>query len=88
MDQKPDFKENRGVICSDCQNALSVRIQALPIMPYQRRVVALLVQGKCNKEIAEAMGVTVRSVKNALTKTYRNLGVGSRLELLVRLMMR
>jgi DNA-binding NarL/FixJ family response regulator len=43
----------------------------------------LLVQGKSNREIAEAMGLSENTVKVHLAAIYRVLGVSSRAEALL-----
>jgi DNA-binding NarL/FixJ family response regulator len=43
----------------------------------------LLVQGKSNREIAEAMGLSENTVKVHLVSIFRALGVSSRVEALL-----
>jgi len=45
------------------------------------RIVALIVQGYKNKEIASQLGTTEQVIKNYLRKIYDKLGVSDRLEL-------
>ncbi|MEA2143689.1 MAG: hypothetical protein QOI64_2119 [Solirubrobacteraceae bacterium] len=47
----------------------------------ERRVVALAVEGRTNREIGEALYVTPKTVEVHLTNAYRKLGVRSRREL-------
>src|SRR5207344_912263 len=47
----------------------------------ERRVAALVVEGRSNKEVASELFVTVRTVETHLTKIYAKLGVRSRTEL-------
>jgi DNA-binding CsgD family transcriptional regulator/tetratricopeptide (TPR) repeat protein len=47
----------------------------------ERRVAELAAQGRSNREISDALFVTVRTVEMHLTNTYRKLGVQSRTEL-------
>jgi DNA-binding CsgD family transcriptional regulator len=47
----------------------------------ERRVAALAASGLSNKEIAEALFVTVRTVESHLSNTYRKLGVQVRTDL-------
>lgn len=47
----------------------------------QRRVAVLAAQGLTNREIAEALFVTVRAVESHLSNAYRKLGVRTRAEL-------
>ena len=50
------------------------------LTPRQQEVLALLVQGKSNREIAEAMGLSENTVKVHLAAIFRVLGVSSRTE--------
>ena len=50
------------------------------LTPRQHEVLELLVQGKSNREIAEAMGLSENTVKVHLAAIYRVLGVSSRVE--------
>ncbi len=52
----------------------------------ERDIAELILTGAANKTIADRLGITEQSVKNRLTALYRKFGVGSRLELVVRLM--
>jgi DNA-binding CsgD family transcriptional regulator len=45
-------------------------------------VMAVLVRGKCDKEIAAALGISVRTVRFHLSSIFRKKRVTSRLELL------
>ena len=47
----------------------------------ERRVAALAAEGRTNKEIAQALYVTLKTVELHLTNTYRKLGIRSRHEL-------
>lgn len=47
----------------------------------ERRAASLAARGLSNKDIAEELGVTVRTVELRLTKSYRKLGIGGRSQL-------
>jgi DNA-binding CsgD family transcriptional regulator len=47
----------------------------------ERRIAALVAEGKTNREVAAALVVTERTVESALTQVYRKLEVRSRTEL-------
>jgi DNA-binding NarL/FixJ family response regulator len=47
----------------------------------QRAVAYLIGRGACNKEIAERLNITERTVKAHLTEAFRNAGVSDRLQL-------
>ncbi|MGE7385242.1 AAA family ATPase [Streptomyces sp. NPDC004126] len=51
----------------------------------ERKVAALAVQGRSNREISRTLFITMSTVEQHLTKTYRKLGVSSRLGLPVEL---
>jgi DNA-binding NarL/FixJ family response regulator len=50
------------------------------LSPRQHEVLALLVQGKSNQQIAEAMSVSEHTVKMHMAGIFRALGVASRVE--------
>lgn len=47
----------------------------------ERRIAALVAQGRKNREIAQAMFISVATVEAHLTRIYRKLGIRSRAEL-------
>jgi len=47
----------------------------------ERRVAELVAEGRSNKDVAEALVVTVRAVEANLTRVYEKLGIRSRTEL-------
>jgi DNA-binding CsgD family transcriptional regulator len=51
----------------------------------EKQVVALLLEGKSNKLIALALGISDRTVEFHLKNVYAKLGVSTRVELIVRL---
>ena len=51
------------------------------LTPKELRIVALIVQGYKNKEIANSLGTTEQVVKNYLRNVYDKIGVSDRLEL-------
>ena len=51
----------------------------------ERRVAALVAEGRTNREVAAALFVTEHTVEGALTRAYRKLGIRSRAELAARL---
>jgi DNA-binding NarL/FixJ family response regulator len=52
------------------------------LTPREEEVLRLLTLGQCNKEIAAAMRITLRTVKYHMTNLLLKFGVTSRLELL------
>ncbi len=56
-----------------------------PFSARELEVIALLLQGKSNKEMALGLGVTHRTVESHLSSIYAKLGVSSRTEAVIRL---
>jgi len=57
------------------------RLLGLPLTIRERDLVAGLLKGQSNKELAVNLGIGEQSVKNALSAIYAKLGVQSRTEL-------
>jgi DNA-binding NarL/FixJ family response regulator len=51
------------------------------LTPSERRVADLAAEGQTNRDIAQALFVTPKTVEVHLSNTYRKLGTGSRREL-------
>ncbi|MEO8738441.1 MAG: response regulator transcription factor [Casimicrobiaceae bacterium] len=51
---------------------------ASALAPQERRILALVVEGKTNKEIARALGLSDKTVKNYLSNAFQKLNVGRR----------
>ena len=54
------------------------------LTPTERRVAELVAEGRSNREVAQELFVTVRTVESNLTRVYAKLGVRSRAELAAR----
>jgi DNA-binding NarL/FixJ family response regulator len=59
---------------------------AVPQLTRRQRELLLLAQGHDNRKIAQATGLSVKTIENHLTRLYRSLGVYSRSEALSYLM--
>jgi DNA-binding NarL/FixJ family response regulator len=53
------------------------------LTPRQQEVLALMVQGKSNRDIAQELGLSESTVKVHLAGIFRALGVSSRVEALL-----
>ncbi|RPI89948.1 MAG: DNA-binding response regulator, partial [Chloroflexi bacterium] len=51
----------------------------------EKHVIEFLIQGRSNKQIAHALGVSVRAVEFHLSNIYAKLGVSSRTEAALKL---
>jgi DNA-binding NarL/FixJ family response regulator len=66
---------------------IAVAVQAAPaerlstLSAAETSVLADLITGRSNQEIADARGTSVRTVVNQVSAVFRKLGVGSRAEL-------
>ncbi len=59
-------------------------VAALRLSPQQAKVVALILQGMRDKQIAAALGINIWTVRTHLTRIFARLGIGDRVELVVR----
>jgi DNA-binding NarL/FixJ family response regulator len=57
------------------------RLRSLPLSPRERQLVALLLKGRSNRELAAEAGQAEQTVKNLLSQIYAKLGVQGRSEL-------
>jgi DNA-binding CsgD family transcriptional regulator len=69
-----------------CEGAWSSTLEGLPprlinLSPRETVVARLASEGGSNREIAEALGVSLRTVESQLGSVYRKLGIGGRNEL-------
>lgn len=65
---------------SDSEDFVGARVRDR-LTPKELKIVALIVQGFKNKEIANLLGTTEQVVKNYLRNVYDKIGVSDRLEL-------
>jgi DNA-binding NarL/FixJ family response regulator len=68
--------------CEGAQTpALSAATVAVSLTSRQRDVARLAAQGIANRDIAERLGVSVRTIESHLEQAYRKLGARDRHEL-------
>jgi len=58
-----------------------VQIKGTRLTKREQEIVAALMRGCANKQIAQELGVSDQTVKNQLTTLFRKLGVAGRLDL-------
>ncbi|XSG77283.1 helix-turn-helix transcriptional regulator [Herpetosiphon llansteffanensis] len=58
----------------------------LQLTPKVRAVVMLLLEGKSNKEIANTLNITIKTVEQHLTLAYMNFAVDGRVQLVLELL--
>lgn len=63
---------------------MSGMADAFPLVPAERRVAHEICAGRSNDEIARHLGKAIGTVKNQVSSVYRKLGVGSRVQLMLR----
>ncbi len=56
-----------------------------PLTRREREIAALVATGASNKEIARELTISIKTVKNILTKVFAKTGTRSRTELAIRL---
>jgi RNA polymerase sigma factor (sigma-70 family) len=61
----------------DAQDAPDV---AERLTPRERQILSLVQQGRTNREIAQALGIEEKTVKNHINSLYSKLAISSRLE--------
>jgi len=81
-----DVAAGRDVLESGAAQRARDRIQSAnqaaagrhALTPQERRILALLVEGKTNREIGAALGLSEKTVKNYLSNAFQKLGVSRR----------
>jgi DNA-binding NarL/FixJ family response regulator len=71
-----------GSLIGAVHRVVDLRDDASGLSPREREVLVLLAEGRTNREIAEALSVTLATVKSHLVHLYAKLGAGSRREAL------
>jgi DNA-binding NarL/FixJ family response regulator len=61
-------------------HSVATNAPASMLTPRQRELLRLLTLDHSNREMAQELGISVKTVENHLTALYRVIGVGSRLE--------
>jgi DNA-binding NarL/FixJ family response regulator len=57
--------------------------ESLRLTPQQEKVVAMLLEGKRDKQIATSLGMSLPTVRTHLSRTFARLNVSERVELLL-----
>ena len=61
-------------------------VEGEPLSKQERRILEFVAQGKTNKEIAEAMSLSSKTVKNYLSRVFQKLQVTRRSEAVARML--
>jgi DNA-binding NarL/FixJ family response regulator len=67
-----------GLIADASKSVQSATVLTEKLSPQEERVMALVVEGKTNKEIALVLGLSDKTIKNYLRNAFQKLGVGRR----------
>ena len=73
-----DAAAGRPILDSRSTQPVETRIKNVALSPQERRVLALVVEGKTNKEIAAALYLSDKTVKHYLSNACMKLGVSRR----------
>jgi two-component system response regulator DevR len=73
-----DAVAGRPILDSRSTQPIETRIKSVALSPQERRVLALVVEGKTNKEIAAALYLSDKTVKHYLSNACVKLGVSRR----------
>jgi len=73
-----DAAAGRPILDSRSTQSVETRIRSVALSPQERRVLALVVEGKTNKEIAAALFLSDKTVKHYLSNACVKLGVSRR----------
>ncbi len=79
-DGQPYLQEKTGRRLAEETDAVGARVRDR-LTPKEIKIIALIVQGYKNKEIASHLGTTEQVIKNYLRNVYDKTGVSDRLEL-------
>lgn len=77
----PRIIDGGRVICRRYMALLETAAEAEPLTDRERQVLNLVVTGKMNREIAEALGISIKTVDRHRTSVMRKTGVHSATEL-------
>src|ERR1041384_8174069 len=62
----------------------SIIVEALRLSPQQGKIVALILQGKCDKEIGASLGLSVPTIRTQLTRIFQRNQLEDRIALILR----
>lgn len=79
----PEVAQSLAQAIQERNDRQRIEARIASLSAQERRIAALVAEGKLNKEIAELMGLSEKTVKNYLGRTFVKLGVGRRSQLAV-----
>src|SRR5438105_3182734 len=59
-------------------------VESLRLSPQQARIVEMILEGLCDKQIASALGLTVPTIRTHLGRIFQRNGLEDRIELILR----
>jgi len=69
----------KPILDSKIMNRVARKVQKMPqLSPQERRIMPLVVEGKTNKQIAAALSLSDKTVKNYLSNAFQKLNVSRR----------
>lgn len=67
-----------GRVLSQMQNMLKPRAKEVVLSPQEERILHLIAEGMTNREIAEAMKLSINTVRNYVSNMFDKLGITTR----------
>ena len=67
------------------RDELAAMAESLRLSPRQAQIVGLLLQGRKDKQIAQALNLTIRTVREHLSRIFLRAGATDRLELVLQM---
>ena len=85
IDNIENISKYRTIISDKIIEFLKLSIEDFGITKREQEIIVALLHGKSNKELAETLFVSEKTIETHLANIYRKVGVKNRLELFSRL---
>ena len=79
------YKDTTDEKKTQIANYIIIRVKDFGITKREQEIIVALLHGKSNKELAETLFVSEKTIETHLANIYRKVGVKNRLELFSRL---